>query len=508
MSQHTPLPPDTDANERSNTLGWDSAPEWVRELPFYKHVRKINDPIHGFIRFEPSIWKFVDTRQFQRLRDVKQVGLCSYVFPGGTHTRFEHCLGTGFMASQLVSRLIDQQPQLVSDPTQKNDYKECVTLAGLCHDLGHGPFSHVFDGCVIPELDPSTTWTHEQASEMLLDYMIDDNHIDIKPENVKLIKSLIRGEQFSSNISPWIYEIVANKRNSLDVDKFDYISRDSYYVGAKDLTFDSRGLIEESLVINNEICYPSKMSFKIYDLFHTRYRLFKSIYLHRVNQALDMMVTDIFVQANSRFKFLDIIKDPEEYTYLTDSILLDIERSKSKELVDSRALIRRLRCRDLYKFVNEALILPEKAHKLPSDKGQIEREIVNCSSGDCESFTEKDIFVKISNINYAMKDQNPVDSVSFYRRDNPLVSFKLNRNDVSLLLPSEFSEKKLRVFVRDKSKLESVMVAFRQYKREKLGMTEGKAQEAELKVTPNSKTGKSSAEKSILTKRHDREESK
>lgn len=101
--------------------------------------RKINDPIHGYITLDTLCFSVIDTPQFQRLRYLKQLGSSYFVFPGATHNRFEHSIGTAWLANQLVTLLQSRQPYLNIDD---RDIR-CVTLAGLCHDLGHGPYRFV-----------------------------------------------------------------------------------------------------------------------------------------------------------------------------------------------------------------------------------------------------------------------------------------------------------------------------------------------------------------------------
>uniref|UniRef100_A0AAX7SJQ5 HD/PDEase domain-containing protein n=1 Tax=Astatotilapia calliptera TaxID=8154 RepID=A0AAX7SJQ5_ASTCA len=101
-----------------------------------------NDPIHGHIELHPLLVKIIDTPQFQRLRNIKQLGGGYFVFPGASHNRFEHSIGVGHLAGELAKTLKLKQPEL--DISERDVL--CVQIAGLCHDLGHGPFSHLFDG--------------------------------------------------------------------------------------------------------------------------------------------------------------------------------------------------------------------------------------------------------------------------------------------------------------------------------------------------------------------------
>jgi HD superfamily phosphohydrolase len=117
----------------------------------------------------------VDTPQFQRLRDLKQLGSSYYIFPGASHNRFEHSLGVSHLAGSLARRFSTSQGEL--DMGERD--VELISVAGLCHDLGHGPFSHVFDNEFIPAARPGCLWNHEDMSTKMFQYLVDDNGIDI-----------------------------------------------------------------------------------------------------------------------------------------------------------------------------------------------------------------------------------------------------------------------------------------------------------------------------------------
>jgi HD superfamily phosphohydrolase len=214
------------------------------------HVSKIvMDPIQGLIKLDGTFAQIVDTPQFQRLRDLKQLGSAYFIFPGASHNRFEHSLGVAHLSKLWANKFRVDQPGLGVTERQV----DLVGLAGLCHDLGHGPFSHVFDNEFIPAVRPHSTWKHEQMSVKLLEHCVDQNHIDLgddchcdaprcsyisfaDKEDLQYIGDLIMGDGPSKQRKgrcAFLFDIVNNSRNSVDVDKFDYLQRDAYNVGIK-----------------------------------------------------------------------------------------------------------------------------------------------------------------------------------------------------------------------------------------------------------------------------------
>ena len=315
----------TESNNGQNTptftglVKQNNAADLIRLRP---KMRKVYDPIHKFIGFDDQTWEMIDTPVFQRLRNLKQLGFCNMVFPGATHSRFEHSLGVSHLAEKFVRKAFESSREEINwDQADYRFYEKSIRLAGLFHDLGHGPFSHGFEG-VIHTIDPSSTWSHEDASRDLFDYMIDNYQIDnIDESQRKLIKQLITPENdfIKSKKHPkWIFEIVANYRTSIDVDRWDYMTRDPYMVGIQDLKFDNSIFFENLLVVNDEVMFNKKMVPKINDFFHNRYRLFKHIYLNQTSFAWESMFQDALVLCNdfktgSRYNFLEIINNPEDY---------------------------------------------------------------------------------------------------------------------------------------------------------------------------------------------------
>jgi len=258
-----------------------------------------------------------------------------------------------------------------------------------------------------------------------------------------------------------MFEIVANRRNSVDVDKFDYLARDCYNCGIKS-SYDFSRLMIFSRVINNEICFHQKEGWNINSLFNTRYSLFKQVYSHKVGNAIEHMVADAFTLADPFMKISDRATDPTTYTYLTDCILKTIEASFEPQLEAARGIIRRLRCRDLYRFVDETIVPGEliSQWRVPTAE-----EVVTCQSHDGTILNQEDIIVDTHVNNYAMKDQNPIDNIHWFTKWDQTESFSMSQREISLLAPATFSEKYIRIYCKDGAKVACAQKAWRNYLR-------------------------------------------
>jgi HD superfamily phosphohydrolase len=170
-------------------------------------------------------------------------------------------------------------------------------------------------------------WCHEKASTMMLKYIIDTDRTgllseEISSDDVKFICDLILGDKGTSK-RPWMFEIVSNPRNGIDVDKFDYMERDAQKTGVGHLAYDKHVLMRGARVLNsNEICYPESKDFEVKKLFDTRYNLYRDCYNHRVTQSFECLIIDILNETNGKlYDFLEVVEDPELFTELDDSIL-------------------------------------------------------------------------------------------------------------------------------------------------------------------------------------------
>ncbi|KAG6827134.1 hypothetical protein H0H92_013083 [Tricholoma furcatifolium] len=399
---------------------------------------------------------FVHSKQFQRLRNIKQLGTCYYVWLGASHNRFEHCIGVAHLARSMASRLKYIQPEL--GITERD--VECVEIAGLCHDLGHGPWSHVWDGSFIPKALPGTTWKHEDASAMMFDAMVRENDIPLDARDNAFIKALIAGDpsQCEPGEKPFLFDIVANKRNGLDVDKFDYIPRDSHMIGDK-MNIGSMRIVNSARVLDNQICYNLKDANLIYEICATRFKLHKMIYSHKAAKAIEYMIIDALLLAEPVLQIAKQVFDPAKYLHLTDDIMGRIEASEDPRLAPSRAIFDRIRTRDLYRMVDFKVVDWEWAEvfreNITSTRVfEAARRELDARDGGKEEgaprsvLEEDDVIIDFLMMHYGMKERNPLDFVKFYSKTHPDVPGHAVRGVISNLMPEYHAEFLLRIYTK------------------------------------------------------------
>ncbi|MHA1903002.1 MAG: HD domain-containing protein [Candidatus Thorarchaeota archaeon] len=273
---------------------------------------EINDPIHGFIGLTDLESRIIDSEPYQRLRRIKQLSGAHYVYPTAEHTRFGHCIGAMFLAG-LTGRRLFNKLGLGEDTLQE------VRLAGLLHDIGHGPFSHVFEEPLIER----RKMNHEDVTE-------------------------------------WIIKDVAGQ---VDADKMDYLIRDSFYCGV------NYGLVDIHRLINSlEVSKKNELHFDIAArgaleaFLVARYEMFLNVYYHKTVRSVEVMLIKLITAAD-RVLDLTAFSTPEEFLALDDvSLISQIRSIDPKESDDAREaakMVELLDSRILYKSAFEKVLHTE-----------------------------------------------------------------------------------------------------------------------------------------------------
>lgn len=483
--QQPMFPAEAADDEQNPSRGWTTR----------RRGKVINDPVHGHMYFPGIVVDAIDTPQVQRLRELKQLGTSYYVFPGASHNRFEHSLGTAHLATNMFDALRTRAASDVRDALTGAD-RVAVQLAGLCHDLGHGPFSHVFDNEFLPRrvagwhAGDEPPWNHEAMGADMFRWMVDDNGMDLDKGVIDRVCDLITSSNVESATpgTKFLWDIVANKRNSIDVDKFEYLLRDQHSTGVKG-NVDVGRLMSFMKVIDDQICFKASEVYNVYDLFHTRANMHQKVYTHKKAKAIEYMIVDALVEADVAWdsEISKSIWDVNEFIRLDDTILKRIEWSKESKLQKGRDLVRKIRRRELYQYVNDFAV-PEE--DIIGFKPVTEVDITSCQ-GDNNipgGLRPDDIIIQNVKIDYSMKSKNPVDSVKFFQDYGDTHSFHIDKSKVSLLLPNSFIERKVRVFSksRDPMYVEAAAKAFENYQR--------RMYKQELQLTPMRKRARSSQE--------------
>ncbi len=254
--------------------------------------RVIRDEIHRDIFVPAHIARLIDTREFQRLRNVQQLATCHYVFPAATHNRFSHSLGAYHLARVLCEHLAEVQPGIIND-----EDAELVSIAALLHDIGHPPFSHLLETDKVF----ATFHSHEHWGKLMLESRETEIGIAIREvlgeERTARLFALYSGESEHDGepIAPFLREIVSSQ---LDVDRMDYMIRDQANSGAQIGGFDSARVIRALRVGDNGHLYAKQWGLPAIEAYLvTRYHLYNQVYFHKVNQLTQEYLVRVLSRA-------------------------------------------------------------------------------------------------------------------------------------------------------------------------------------------------------------------
>ncbi len=234
----------------------------------------INDPVHGFIEIPRGIiLDLIDTDVFQRLRRIQQLALSSLVYPGAVHSRFNHCIGAMHLTGQALDVL--RSKGTVISPQEY----EATLIAILLHDIGHGPFSHALENVILQGLH------HERMSQALMQHL-----------NVQFGGRLNLAIQIFEGTYPrkFLHQLVSSQ---LDMDRLDYLKRDSYFTGVVEGLVSASRIIKTLNVVEDRLVVEIKGIYSVEKFIVARRLMYWQVYLHRAVLAAEYMIVNILKRA-------------------------------------------------------------------------------------------------------------------------------------------------------------------------------------------------------------------
>ncbi len=234
----------------------------------------INDPVYGFIGI-PSAFLFdlIEHPWFQRLRRIRQLGLTELVYPGALHTRFHHAIGAMYLMDQALQTLRSKGHDISDEEATS------VQAAILLHDLGHGPFSHVLENTLLPNVP------HEQISLLLM-----------KELNTEFSGRLSMAIQMFEGTYKrgFFHQLISSQ---LDMDRLDYLNRDCYYTGVIEGSIGTDRIIKMLDIADDELVVEEKGLLSIEHFLNARRTMYWQVYLHKTSLCAEMMLTQVLRRA-------------------------------------------------------------------------------------------------------------------------------------------------------------------------------------------------------------------
>ena len=234
----------------------------------------INDPVHGFISIPHEILFYViEHLYFQRLRRISQTGLLNLIFPGATHTRFHHALGAMHLMFTALSTLKLKGVKISIEE------EKAALLAILLHDVGHGPFSHALENMLMDD------WHHEKLSLLLMNKMNEEFNGELSMA-IEMFQGKYERKFFNQLIS-----------SQLDVDRLDYLKRDSFYTGVSEGNVNTQRIISMMNVSDDELVIDAKGIYSIENFLTARMFMYWQVYYHKTSVLAESLLVKILARA-------------------------------------------------------------------------------------------------------------------------------------------------------------------------------------------------------------------
>lgn len=239
-------------------------------------LKIINDPVHGFIKIPHEIlFDVIEHPYFQRLRRISQTGLLNLIFPGATHTRFHHAIGAMHLMFKALETL-----KLKGMKINKEEEKSAM-LAILLHDIGHGPFSHALESTLMEN------WHHERLSLLLMNRLNEEYSGELGMA-IEMFKGQYSRQFFNQLVS-----------SQLDVDRLDYLKRDSFFTGVSEGNINAERIISMMNVADGELVVDAKGIYSIENYLTARMLMYWQVYYHKTASLAESILVKILGRAKA-----------------------------------------------------------------------------------------------------------------------------------------------------------------------------------------------------------------
>lgn len=241
---------------------------------FSNKLKIFNDPIYGFVSLPYEIiYDLIDHPYFQRLRRIKQLGLTNLVYPGALHTRFHHAMGAMHLMGQAIDVIRSKGHDISEEEAQG------VTIAILLHDIGHGPFSHALEHSIVNNI------THEDISELFMSRLNEEFN-----GKLTLAISIFQNKYKKK----FLHQLVSSQ---LDMDRLDYLNRDSFFTGVSEGVVSSDRIIKMLNVVNDQLAIEAKGIYSIEKFIIARRLMYWQVYLHKTVLSAESLLVNILKRA-------------------------------------------------------------------------------------------------------------------------------------------------------------------------------------------------------------------
>jgi HD superfamily phosphohydrolase len=290
---------------------------------------EIKDPVHGYVYITEAEKQLIDSYPFQRLHRLRQLAGSEFVYSGANHTRFEHSIGVMYLAGKLT-----ENPNI--SPLLSDEEVQTVRMASLLHDVGHGPFSHVFEHLLVKFLNK----THEDMTRWIIQKSELHDTISRLGYDADAVAKLAVGELRRPR-KAFLDQVI---HSTVDVDKLDFVVRDTYHTGAEYGYVDVFRLIHMLDVLGENLAVDVGALSALESFVLARLESFRSIYFHRVGRAAQIMLATAMEKAKDELGLVEF-DSPEDYLALNDYTVW----TKLKECGKSRGIMENLERRRLLK---------------------------------------------------------------------------------------------------------------------------------------------------------------